>query len=70
MPRKYKSPIHMAHIGRLVDELRQGEARLVGARELAERIEEAARQDQHDLYHDAEFHDGCEYCDEEREQYG
>jgi hypothetical protein len=31
-------------------------------------IREAMEQDQHRLFHDAEFHEGCKICDKEREE--
>lgn len=60
----YKSPLWMSHIEDLIRELR------VEGDPIADRLEVAARHDQHDQHHDAEFHEGCEYCDAEREKYG
>lgn len=35
----------------------------------ASRLEKAAYKDQHQLFHDDEFHEGCAICDREREEY-
>lgn len=37
--------------------------------EIGNQIIEALYKDQHDLYHDAEFWDGCAICDKEREDH-
>ena len=61
----YKSPIYMYEAGNLVRRWRDE-----GKTAWADELETALRLDQHDIFHDAEFHDGCEICDEEREKYG
>ncbi len=65
MPRKYKCPIYMEHAAHLMRQWQETEPfSLMGAE-----LEIALRQDQHDLYHDGEFADGCDICDKEREDY-
>jgi hypothetical protein len=64
MSRKYKCPIYMDHTMIVVER----EVRPISPA-LADQLEAALRQDQHDLHHDAEFADGCDICDKEREEY-
>ena len=63
-PRKYQCAIYMAESADLVRAWREA-----GDTEKADQLETALRADQHQLYHDGEFADGCDICDREREEY-
>jgi hypothetical protein len=77
MSRKYRCPIYMEHARELVDTWRGAVERQprISSNDVdirltltacADELEAALRQDQHDLFHDGEFADGCDICDEER----
>lgn len=78
--RKYRCPIYMGHSEALLAKWRdQGlpypqmtsndvDVRLTLTGCAAE-LEAALRKDQHQLYHDGEFADGCDICDQERIDY-
>ncbi len=61
--REYKCTIYMVKAMEVVDRIRPSMP------DLAEELETALRRDQHDLYHDGEFYDGCDICDQERKEY-
>lgn len=63
--RRYRCQIFMAHTEEFARKLLDSAYSALGT-ELLERL----YQDQHDLFHDAEFYDGCDICDKEREEYG
>lgn len=70
--RKYRCPIYMEHAAKLMSGwyARAKDADWPLSTTLdncADELEDALRQDQHDLFHDAEFVDGCDICDQERE---
>lgn len=78
--RKYRCQIYMAHADKLVSEWRaKADGQPVIAsndidiratlRDCATALDAALRKDQHTLYHDAEFFDGCDICDEEKRLY-
>lgn len=71
MPRKrYRCSLFMGHAQGLAQEWIDGDAALLDAVDAGEKLMEALYKDQHDLYHDDEFTDGCDICDEERREYG
>ena len=63
----YRCPIYMEHAERLIEKWRKSG---VLHPRMADELEATLCQDQHDLFHDAEFFDGCDICDQERKEYG
>lgn len=77
--RKYRCPIYMERSTALIAKWRELESdyrrdddygRADAYHRAAAKLEAALYQDQHDLFHDGEFHDGCDICDDERLRYG
>ena len=78
MSKVYRASIYMNHSAKFVEELHRRASELTdenfhsGAAlvsQTADELDEALRKDQHELFHDGEFYDGCDICDEERKRY-
>jgi hypothetical protein len=65
MPKKYRCQLYMGHAESFAQHLIETEYKAIGE-ELIERL----YKDQHELFHDGEFFDGCTICDEEKVKYG
>jgi hypothetical protein len=61
MPGRYQCPIDMVHTAKLAKDLEDTTYSALGTV-----IMDALRKDQHMLFHDSEFVDGCDICDRER----
>lgn len=65
MPRKYKCQLYMENTEQFAQSLLDTAHHAIGT-EVLERL----YKDQHMLYHDGEFVQGCDICDWERKEYG
>lgn len=60
-PPRYQCPVSMKHT--------EGVVKRLAGTPLGDELAGALRTDQHELFHESEFADGCDICDRERAEY-